>query len=344
MKTVIESAITNIDDKYVDETIKFLNNKSLAGKGTHTMVKRAAVCVAASLVLVFGGVTAAVMAGNAGAYAILYSIYPDIANKLVPVNVSCVDNGIKMSVEAVNVEENNVDIYISLHDIEGEMFDESVDLFDSYSIHTNADKILGCSPVSYDSEDKTATFLISIMQDEIISGRYLSFSVSKILTGKSKLTIELPQIMQAEETDNVMKLGDVSLRGAGGVNYTEKKNDSFILKTNENQYYSPTKGVTVTAYGFVDGKLHIQTYYDDILKYDNHGSIYLKKGEDTIYPVCNYSFWDEDRKGSFDEYIFDISLDDLQNYSIIGNFVTCDTLIEGNWKVSFPIEKFLSNQ
>lgn len=41
---------------------------------------------------------------------------------------------------------------------------------------------------------------------------------------------------------------------------------------------------------------------------------------------------------------YDISLDELQNYSIIGNFVTCDTLIEGNWKVSFPIEKLLSNQ
>jgi len=38
---------------------------------------------------------------------------------------------------------------------------------------------------------------------------------------------------------------------------------------------SPVDGVTLTGIGYVDGRLHVQAYYADILKTDNHGSISL---------------------------------------------------------------------
>lgn len=335
MRNRIEGVITNIDDKFIDETITHMNKRVPQRKDVLTAVKKLGVCVAAVLLLLFGGVSAAVAAGNIQAYEIVYSLYPDMAKRLVPIHESCVDKGIKMSVEAIHIDGNTASIYLSLQDIEGSLIDESVDLFDSYSIHTNVAQIGGCTLVSYDEVNKLATFLVTVQQEESIAGKYMSFSVSKILTGKEELTLKLPQILLAEETDNIMSLRDVKLRGSGGVGDV---NINSILISNKDQYYSPTQGAAITAYGFIDGKLHVQVYYEDILRYDNHGTIYLEKNDEIVYPARSYSFWDEEQRGSFDEYIFDIAFEEIQNYDIIGNFVTSQTLIEGNWNVSFPIE------
>lgn len=337
MKTTIENAITNIDDRFIDETITHMTKKRSHRKNVTIVIKKAVACAAATLVLLLGSVSVAVAGGNIQAYELVYSIYPDIAQKLVPVHKSCTDQGITMNVEAIHMDENTADIYISLQDLNGKLIDDSIDLFDSYSIHTNADQIGTCKLVSYDDVKKSATFLISIQQNGPIAGAYMKFSISKLLLGKDEITLELPQILLAEETDLTMKLGDVKLRGSGGVG-NGTQNITSLLTANEAQYASPAPGAAITAYGFIDGKLHVQAYYEDILRYDNHGSVYLENGNETLYPVQSYSFWDEEKKGSYDEYIFDISYDDLQNYKIIGNFVTSQTLIEGNWQVSFPIE------
>lgn len=338
MKSIIENAITNLDDKFVEETILYINQRMPQKKKVLKAVRRLAVCAAASLLLLFGGVGASVAAGNIQAYELLYSLYPDIANKLIPIHESCVDEGIRMNVEAVHVDGNKADIYISLQDTEGNRLDESVDLFDSYSIHTNVSQIGGCSLVSYSEENRMATFLISVQQEEKIAGSYMRFSISKILTGKKELTLELPQILQAEETDRIRMLSEVNLRGGARVGDRTQFPAKPILLPNEEQCDSPASGATITAYGLIDGRLHVQVYYEDILRYDNHGSIYLENDEETVYSTCKYSFWDEERKGSFEEYVFDISPEDIQKYNVMGYFVTTQTLMEGDWQVSFPIE------
>ena len=104
--------------------------------------------------------------------------------------------------------------------------------------------------------------------------------------------------------------------------------------------FSYEDGVEVTAYGFVDGKLHIQTHYENIQDYDNHGEIYLVNPDgERILCAVKVSFWDEEGTGSYDEFIFDAGeADDLSGYSAEGYFVTCDERCEGSWSVTFPIE------
>ena len=98
--------------------------------------------------------------------------------------------------------------------------------------------------------------------------------------------------------------------------------------------------MTVTAWGFVDGKLHVQAHYEDILDYDNHGYIYLMDSDGAeISCSASVSFWDEAGTGSYEEYIFDLgSEEDLNGYALWGDFVTCRTRTEGNWEVTFPIK------
>ena len=104
---------------------------------------------------------------------------------------------------------------------------------------------------------------------------------------------------------------------------------------------SPVNGVTLTGIGYVDGHLHEQIYYEDILKTDNHGSIALLNSKTGKMIACNgsISFFDDARAGSYEDYIFTgIAADILGNYALYGNFVTSSGSVEGNWSVTLPLE------
>lgn len=185
------------------------------------------------------------------AYDILYSLYPEIAKTLTPVNLSCVDNGIKMEVEAVDIENDTANIYISMKDLDGNRIDETMDLFDSYYILSSRDSIATCSRIDYDVEEKKATFLIQQQQmyGKKITGKKLTFGVTEFLSGKHKMNEELPEIklVNMEIVSDTQQ--DVEERGASRVG--DSKPVTRFLKRNESISFSPIDGVAVTAYGFV---------------------------------------------------------------------------------------------
>ena len=41
---------------------------------------------------------------------------------------------------------------------------------------------------------------------------------------------------------------------------------------------------------------------------------------------------------TFNEYIFDVNSDEANKYEVYGEFVTSNGPIEGNWKITFPLE------
>lgn len=332
---ISEQIVTNIDDKYIYEAMNY-NGKS-KNYGTLKRIGRIAACFVLVFVLSVSSLTAAAAAGNRTAYDILYSLYPDIAMDLIPVNEVCEDQEIQMKVEAVYVHEDSAEIYISMQDLTGNRIDETIDLFDSYSIHTSADQVGGCSFVDYNEETQTASFLISVQQmnGKYIEGKKMTFSVSEFLSGKKEVNEELADI----SLENIPVISEVQTevneRGSGG---RLEEMEAFLMP-NDSQMSAPVDGVVVTGYGFVDNRLHVQVYYEDILHYDNHGYVYLKDAKGNVIDcVQNVSFWDDKQKGSYDEYIFDISPEDnLSGYSMWGYFVTCKTRTTGDWKVTFSI-------
>lgn len=330
-----EQIVTNIDDKYIYEAMNY------NGKSKHYIALKRIGKIAACFVLVFvlslSSLTAAAAAGNRTAYDILYFLYPDIAMNLIPVNEVCEDQGIQMEVAAVYVHDDSAEIYISMQDLIGSRIDETIDLFDSYSIHTSADQIGGCSFVDYNEETQTASFLISVrqMNGKCITGKKMTFSVSEFLSGKKEVNEELID----SSLENIPIVSDVQTevneRGSGG---GLEKVEAFLIP-NDSQMSAPVDGVAVTGYGFVDNRLHVQVYYEDIVHYDNHGYVYLKDAKgNVINCVQSVSFWDDKQKGSYDEYIFDLNPeDDLSGYSMWGYFMTCKTRTTGEWQVTFPI-------
>lgn len=274
-------------------------------------------------------------------YDLLYMVSPTIAQKLKPVRMSCADNGIEFEVISAYVEGNEAKIFVSVQDLEGDRIDETTDLFDSYEINTPFDSSSSCKNMGYDAETKTATFLISISQwnEQDIIGEKITFHVREMLSNKEKYDAALPDLDTNKISTHPETIVPTYIFGGGGTSYKEIEEDFRALKTT-GILCSPVDGVDITAMGYVDGKLHIQVKYDNVLVTDNHGYIYFKndKGE-KIQCVANVGFsMGDSHQERYEEYVFDLSDVDLTEYEAYGHFVTCDTHVTGDWSVTFPLE------
>lgn len=365
----IEAVIDCIDDDYICEAAEYAGlcrGESCSGRarsrrgssqrgglrnsrvhlrkprGARKILRAAAACAAIFAAVSASTVVIAAAAGSIPAYDILHALYPETAERLAPVHTACEDNGIRMEVEAVSVQGDTAEIYISMQDLTEERIDETIDLFDSYSIQASGDSVGTCSLVSCDLENRAAMFLIreQRMDGKPIEGSRLVFRVSEFLSGKRETEEELQSISLDELEEETDIQTEVSVRGssmAGGGAWAEETETGFLIK-NESQAFSPVEGVSVTAWGLVDGRLHIQAHYEDIRHTDNHGYIYLKdeQGNEMIFSR-SISFWDEEQTGSYEEYIFDTGAEQT-GYSVWGYFCTGGELVTGDWEAAFPIQ------
>lgn len=327
-------AISEIRPEYLEESDSYRTQKPLRWKKW-----AAAACICACC-----GTTVPVLAAadNRIAYELLYKISPSTAQKLKPVNLSCEDNGIKMELIAADIENNKASILVSMQDLKGNRLDENADLFDSYSIHTPYAQSGGCFFVDYDEKTATATFMLEIeqMNQALIPGDKITFSVGEILNGKKHSNSELenidlnhlPVINNIKENPNI--------RGCGGMELDSFDEDQArLMEPNEESAIVLEAGVALTGYGVLDNELHVQVKYTDIRKTDNHGNIYLKnRNGETVLCQYSVSFWHDNETDSYEEYIFNIPADDLNGYEIWGEFWTCNEgAIKGNWQVTFPL-------
>lgn len=275
-------------------------------------------------------------------YELVYQISPGLAQMLKPIQMSCENNGIKLEVVSAAVYENEAAIYISLVDMTDQnRIDETTDLFDSYHINLDFDSSASCRRVSFDEGTGIATFLISISQwnNQKIAGSKITFYFTEFLSYKNKFEGEITDIDLSKVTKVTKTHTPKYFRGGSGkyVNYEDRHKVNCLFPI-DGGIASPVDGVTVTNIGFVDNKLHIQVYYEDIINFDDHGyiTLYDKNGKKAEY--FDVSFFDDEEIGSYDEIIYDITPDEINNYTAFGKFITCSNKTEGFWQVTFPLE------
>lgn len=302
--------------------------------------------IAACLCLIFCLAVPALAASMPVFYDMLYAVSPATAQFFKPVQLSCEDNDIRMEVSAVYIHENTAEIYISMQDLEGTKFDETIDLFDSYQINTPFDCTSHCILSDYDPDTHTAEFLITIEQWDAqkITGDKLTFSLREII-GKKETYEGIINDVTLSDTRLNNTPQSVYPRGIGGSEFIEKYEDSdgqdllTVLKPS-GSICSPVDGVSLTGIGYVDGYLHIQICYKDILKTDNHGTLSLinKETDETISYDGSVTFFDNAGENSYEDYIFaEIPAETLGEYDLYGEFITSSGSIEGNWSVTFPL-------
>lgn len=329
--TDILQSLSETDNDLITEAENALHQKTKLFRFKYVLI------AAACLTLCCAGLALATT-GSDTAYQALYAVFPGIAQKLKPVNVSCTDNGIEMYVSAAEISGDKATILVSMRDITGNRLDETTDLFDSYSIHTPYDQGAGCSLIGFDSSTKTATFMPEIRQNDhvLIPGDKITFSVSQLLTGKKHSCYGLTQI----DMNSLPVINDFVINPDGrGWSVSDNPDIPDLMVPDSARSVCLEQGVTLTGYGIIDGKLHVQIRYDDIGQTDNHGNIRLKKADGSdILCESSISFWDEKHTDSYEEYIFPVPAEELNQYTIWGEFWTCNEgPIQGNWQVTFSM-------
>lgn len=344
----IMEAIGMIDDEIIAEAKKPVKKRFGAKK---------VLALVAALIIIF----AFAVTSNAVKPFIrnLFKDTKQFVEMLKPVNVSCISEGIEMKVISANVAGSEAYIYISMQDLEGNRIDDSFDLYDSYSISRSFDGYGTCEKVDFDKETGIITFLVTVGSNngKNIKNGKITFSVKESLGGKITFNsyideIDLKKFVLSSETKQI-----TSRRGAGydGTEEMKKFVDNLESLVPKGKLASPFPGVTITAIGYVDGKLHIQLLYENIGETDCHGSVRLvnKEGK-KIRSFCSVSFWDENGNAeiqknlfgkeyiqyfdSYDEQVFEISPEELKNCRLFGEFSSHTEYIEGNWSVTFDIK------
>lgn len=352
MKTdVLVDAIGMMDEKFVDEAGRTSPNKRRSpGK--------VILAIAAAMILAFAASLSAMAAADVdGAYQLLYALSPSVAQILKPVNMSCEDEGVRMEVISADLSGDEAYIYISVEDMVGDRIDGTIDLYDSYDINRAFDCAASCELVNYDENTGKAVFLIhmeNMNKGEKIRDGKITFSVRTLLSGKEVICGELPiDLTAAAREADAQVVSPELMRGTGSNG--EYPDSTRFLAPVEGGVYTPGDGAQITAMGYIDGRLHIQTRFDRHRDgkwyYDNHGFLSLlnEKGEEI--PMDCFEFWGgevvtrrtdwqvfQGHECFYQEYIAEIPPEELENCRLNGDFWLCDTAIDGRWQVTFPLE------
>lgn len=279
-------------------------------------------------------------------YDLMYLVSPSTAQFFIPVQKSCLSNGIKMEVVSAYIHGDTAEIYITMEDLEGSRIDESIDLNDSYSLYVPFDSSANCQRLGYDDAAKKATFLITIKKwgDKKISGGKLTFSVNEFLSHRK----EYKDVLISKELSGLNTSSEkqrVNINGGGGPYYENYISDMDkkinVLKPSEPREF-PIEGLDFTGIGYIDGMLHIQTAAENNLKKGNHGYFILKDKQGSEV-TCDYSVGfienpDVPERIDYNEEVFNVPESQIENYSLYGYFVTSGMYTEGEWKVTFVLE------
>lgn len=294
----------------------------------------AAAALAAAVLLV----TPALAAQTEPGYQMLYLLSPAAAQFFQPVQKSCTDNGVTVEVASVRVEGDTAQAYIALR---GEAVDANIDLFDSYSFHFPFDQTGHCERAGFDPASNTVYFLMTVRTmggSDIPLGGKMSFSLGCFLTGKQALeglTVPLELSDYAREAETAE-----GFRYTGGGGNLEM--DSVPVLRPGEVLAEPAPGLPVTAAGYADGLFHVQLCRGDATALDNHGQLWLEDGEgarlDSLDSVYFTDLKEENARLDYQEFVFDIAPEELENYTLHGDFYTAAARIDGNWRITFPLE------
>ena len=119
-------------------------------------------------------------------YRLMYLVSPAVAQFFHPVQQSCEDQGVRMEVVSVSIQDDTAQVYLTIQDLTGEHTDGPVDLNDSYAIRTPFDCVAACSRVGYDEISRTSTFLVTLsdMGGNVLTGNKVTFSVDQLVSGR----------------------------------------------------------------------------------------------------------------------------------------------------------------
>ncbi|WP_298030692.1 DUF4179 domain-containing protein [uncultured Dysosmobacter sp.] len=322
-----------------------------AQKRRQPPLRRTAAIAAALTVLL---ATPALAARTEIGYQALYLIAPAAAQFFQPVRMSCTDNGLTMEVEAVRVEGDTAQAYITLS---GDAVDKTCDLYDSYDFHLPFDQEGHCEQVAYDDASHSATFLCTVktMSGQAIpTGGKMTFSVREFLSGKTVLKDAVVDLDLADydaeaataptwSRPSEKKPNAFYCTGGGGTGGLE--NIPMLLPGDP--LANPIPSISVSAAGYADGLFHIQVQLKNRMETDAHCFLWLEDSDGNRLAPLNDVYHTRGQGAEQEDYldaVFDISPAELEHYTLHGDFIASSKLTRGNWRVTFLLENTFTEE
>lgn len=341
------------DSDYLDRIIDAYEDKKYHKCFFH-VVKPA---LAAILIVLFVGMLGTpVLAGKVPAvYRLLNKYAPQLLSYIMPEELSDSKSGIRMQLEAINIEGDEAELLISFTDEEGyDYIHGAVDLYDSYSLYSySATSVSGsCSFLEYDEAADKAYFKVFISVDTSLDTERVDFRVRQLLTDYT----ETRQDIDISNLSMDPKLKKVPFHGFGwntkqelpvsGTNGFNQNVDSLDLArtlgaldiTVENVNLLDT--LNIMGVGYSNHMIRVQICRGNLENTDRHAIMTLVKADGTE-SIPDWSVtWHEEiagRRVTFDEEWFYIEEDELANLRMYGDFYETDCPVNGDWKISFTL-------
>ena len=350
LKNFLHQNTTEPPDDF-DERVH-LHLARLVTKEEPKMKRVSGFIIAFALILALGTATA-LAAFNEDVNQLLYRIWPQAAQALKPVHLTCESQGIRMEVVSAALNGSESLVTLTMQDLEGDRVDETMDLFDSAILQLPYDGSGTCVQTGYDPETKTASFAVHMefdIDERPAENDKVSFRVSRFLSNKKTQTVDLTPLIPGGITE-AEAMPVPPIRGWAGSPASDRKDAAAekartlrVLNTNRSLEIPVVDGVTLTGIGIVDETLHVQIRYTDIRHTDNHGFLTLSdksgksydEGSAKLQEIGHVS-WHGENHDSWEEYVFEDYPEDLSQIVLHGEFTTADPAVEGDWYVTFPL-------
>ncbi len=337
MKEIYQNMNAQIqpDEKLIQEVLKKQVRKMHPVRNTFAIL---AACAVFSM-----GSVAVLARADEDFKNMLYEISPRVGAVFSPVMKSDVQNGIEMTVEGTHIDGDDAEFYITFQDLEDNRVDAEIDLMDSYNIirpfYFDASSF-GCVKEGYDEQSGKMRFHILTHEPGAAKfwGDNLTFFVREILIGAERhdyvpVAIDLSQVNYHPETISGTEFFQNRGYGGGGKYGLPELEQVTIMKPEYKKDF--IQEIKLTGLAWENGVLHIQNYVEN---WNGNTFIgYYLEDENGNQIEESYSFCWRDGTGEYMESFFEIKPEELQNYQVYADYRVGGELIEGNWKVKFPI-------
>ena len=285
----------------------------------------------------------------------VYKVWPDLAEVLMPVNLSCEDQGIRLEVESAVVQGREILVTYSLEDLEGDRLRDSV--YPAHIAPEFSDKQSYTGQgVSGETDPKTKKqyFAGRLEYDDDIMPEdgYFTFTTYCINRGSEETAcVDLhPYLTQYGSQIRMTPVPD-SLKLAEGAYYgRDLPEDLQVIDSSEGPEIPLCDTVYLSGIGIIDGYLHVQIHYTDYQPLEtevssgNPYSSWLnaldRDGNPAYYDETDLSIlhWGgSEMMPEWTEYILRISPEEAENTDLSLKIEKTIPPIVGNWKIEIPV-------
>ncbi|MHC1747927.1 MAG: hypothetical protein AB9856_05980 [Cellulosilyticaceae bacterium] len=256
---------------------------------------------------------------------------------------STVDQGIEIKSLAVINDDDMVIIYLTIQDLEQDRINETLTIGEYF---VEGGTIHNAEVIDYNKESKTAIVQVTTQGGKEFNNKSIEVTIKSLLTSREELdqlpiNLKLSDVPELSDSEIVWMTREDTQGGGGSGdmwNILEADGQIKLLKPNQIQLDIPeVEGIAITNVGFIDGRIHIQTKWEENDK-DRHGYFYLvdQRGEKIKVKENNFYFG-VDKKNEIQfgrqyvEYILDIDKENIEQLKLVGYFAEDGEVIEGEW-------------